>query len=98
MFIKYLTAIVSAIFIFLMVFILMALGLSLVMPSKWFDIVINLGLLSANIPSIISAIISSVAATYTFKASLHAKTGVLYRKKLNEKENSDKDSNAKCGK
>ena len=80
MFIKYLTAIISAIFIFFAVFLLLGLGLSIVIPSKWFDIYINLGLLTANIPSIISAVISAIAATYTFKASLHAKTGKLYRK------------------
>jgi hypothetical protein len=84
MFIKYITATVSSIFIFAAVFLLLGLGLSFVMPSKWFDIVINPGLLKANIPSILSAILAAVAATYTFKASLHSKTGRLYRKKSGE--------------
>ena len=87
---KYSTAIVSSIFIFFAVFLLLGLGLAAVVPAKWFDVYINLGLLEANIPSLISGIISAIAATYTFKASLHSKTGVLYRKKSNKENDSSK--------
>ena len=77
---KYATAIISAIFIFVMVFILMGIVFAWVFPKDWWQITINLGLLSANLPSMIAIILGGLAATATFRASLNAKTGKLYRK------------------
>jgi hypothetical protein len=50
--------------------------------------VLNLGILSANVPSIIAAVIASIAATHTFRASLRSKSFKLYRRKINKQDNS----------
>ena len=42
MLVKYIVAIVSSIFIFFAVFLLLGLVLASVIPGKWFDIYINL--------------------------------------------------------
>jgi hypothetical protein len=78
---KYLTALLSSIFVFLGVWLLSGLALSFVLPSRWWEIEIGIGLVRGNIPGIAAGVFGAIAATYTFKASLHAKTGRLYRKK-----------------
>jgi hypothetical protein len=78
---KYLTAIVGSIFILLAVSFLVGLVLLLIMPPTWSRAGIQIGALRANIPSLIGMILGCVAARYTFKASLHAKTGKLYTEK-----------------
>ncbi|MFX0201270.1 MAG: hypothetical protein ACFFCW_34565 [Candidatus Hodarchaeota archaeon] len=82
---KYITAILSGLFIFVCVGILSGTLLALICPKAWFGIELNLGLLSANIPSLITTVIAGVAATHTFRASLHAKTFKLYKRKRDEK-------------
>jgi len=81
---KYVTAILASIFIFLAVFVLIGLFLSVLFPRNWLEFNIELCTMTFNILSAIAFLLASVAATYTFKASLHAKTGKLYRMK-NEK-------------
>ncbi|MHC4156240.1 MAG: hypothetical protein ACYST6_15155 [Planctomycetota bacterium] len=78
---KYLTALLSSIFIFLGVWLLSGLALSFLLPSGWWQIEIGIGLARGNIPSILAGVLAAVAATHTFKASLRAKTGKLYKKK-----------------
>jgi hypothetical protein len=80
---KYVTAIVGSIFIFLAVSFLVGMVLLFIMPSTWTHAEIQIGALRANVPSLIGIILGCIAARYTFKASLHAKTGKLYTKKDN---------------
>jgi hypothetical protein len=83
---KYITAILSSLFIFVCVGILSGILLALVCPKSWFGIELNLGLLSTNFPSLIAIVIAGVAATHTFRASLHGKTFRLYKSKRNGKD------------
>lgn len=85
---KYVIAIISSLFMFICVGILIGILLALICPKDWFDIVLNLGILSANVPSIIAAVIASIAATHTFRASLRSKSFKLYRRKINKQDNS----------
>lgn len=78
---KYVTALLSSIFIFLGVCFLSGLVFIYVMPSVWWHTEIGVGSIRANIPSLVAVLMGAIAATYTFKASLHAKTGRLYKKK-----------------
>ena len=82
---KYIAAILSGLFIFVFVGLLSGILLALICPKAWFEIELNLGLLSANIPSLITIVIAGVAATHTFRASLRAKTFKLYKRKSDEK-------------
>lgn len=78
---KYVTAILASIFIFLGVSFLAGLILLSVIPPAWTQVGVQIGLLRANIASLISIIFGGIVATYTFRASLSSKTGRLYRKK-----------------
>jgi hypothetical protein len=82
---KYITPIFASIFMFLAVSFLVGLIVTFVLPSKWAQYEIQIDLLRANIPSLIGAITGGFTATYTFKASLRAKTGRLYRDEKNKK-------------
>jgi len=82
---KYVIPIISSVFIFICVGILVGILLALICPKAWFDIVLDLGLLSANVPSIIATVIASIAATHTFRASLRAKSFKLYKRKRDGK-------------
>jgi len=84
---KYVTAIFSALFVFICVVILSGILLALICPKTWFGIEINLGLLTTNVPSLIAAAIASLAATHTFRASLRAKTFRLYKRKGDKRDN-----------
>ena len=81
---KYVVAIISSVFMFICVGILVGILLALICPKAWFDIVLDLGLLSANVPSIIATVIAGIAATHTFRASLRAKSFKLYKRKRYE--------------
>ena len=78
---KYVVAILSSVFIFIAVGILVGIILGLTFPKAWCSIVLNVGLFSANLPALIAAIIAGLAATHTFRASLRAKSFKLYKKK-----------------
>jgi hypothetical protein len=78
---RYITALVSSVFMFLATTLLSGVVLIAVLPLNWRGPVIQVGLLSANLPSLLAMLLGSITATYTFKASLHSKTGKLYRKK-----------------
>jgi hypothetical protein len=80
-FLKYVTALISGVLMFVLSFVIIGLILNIILPEKLYDVKINLYLLKANIISFISLIIGGIIATATFKASLNAKTGRLYRKK-----------------
>ena len=83
---KYFTAILSALFIFVCVGVLSGMLLTLICPKAWFGIEINFGLLSTNVPSLIAIVIAGVAAIHTFRASLRAKSFRLYKSKRNGKD------------
>lgn len=83
---KYVTAMLSAVFIFICVGLLSGIFLALVCPKSWFEIELNLGFLTTNVPSLIAILIASSAATHTFRASLRAKTFKLHQKKRDEKD------------
>ena len=83
-FMKYVVAMISSVFIFICVGILVGILLALICPKSWFDTVLDLGFLSANVSSIIAAFIASLAATHTFRTSLRAKSFKLYKKKVDK--------------
>ena len=82
---RYFTAILSGLFIFVCVGILSGILLVLNCPKTWFGIELNLGLLTTNVPSLIAVVIASLAATHTFQASLRAKTFRLYKRRADKK-------------
>jgi len=82
---RYVTAILSALFIFVGVGFLSGILLALICPKAWSGIEVNLGFLSTNVPTLIAIVIASGAATHTFRASLRAKTFRLYKKKSDGK-------------
>ena len=63
---------------FFVVWFLLGLIFLFVMPASWREI--ETGFVEGGIPSLLAFILAGMGATYTFKASLHAKTGKLYRK------------------
>lgn len=77
---RYVTALLSGLLIFLCVWFLSGLILVHLVPHNWWDTEIGFGLMRGNIPSIIAAILAAIAATHTFRASLHSKSGRLYKK------------------
>ena len=83
---KYITAIISGLFIFVCMGLLLGTLVALVCPKAWFSIEIDFGLLSTNIPSIIVIVIASLTATHTFRASLHAKSFRFYKLKRKRKD------------
>jgi len=78
---KYSVALLSSVFMFIAVLLLTLFLLAMVLPAKWQQFEITIGGLTGNIPGIIGLFLGCLAAAYTFKASLNAKTGKLYRKK-----------------
>ena len=82
---KYVTALLSALFIFVCAGFLSGILLTLICPKAWFGIELNLGFLTTNVPSVIAILVASGAATQTFRASLRAKAFRLYKKKSDEK-------------
>ena len=76
---KYITPILAGIFMFFAVGLLSALVLAVVMPSKWWNIYLEIGSLQANIPSLVAMLLGSLAATHSFRATLKAE-GKNYRK------------------
>jgi len=78
---KYFTALLSSLFIFLCVWLLASLGFSLILPSRWSELEIGIGLIRGNLLGLLGGLLGAIAATFTFKASLQAKTGRLYIKK-----------------
>ncbi len=83
---KYVAAIISSFIIFVAVWFLSVLLLIMVFPVSWCQFEITIGFITANLPSLIGLFIGTIAAKYTFTASLHAKTGELYRKKKSNKD------------
>ncbi len=82
--VKYLSAVISAVFILLATSIVSEIILMLILPERVRDIYVTIGLLEANIPSLLAIFIGAVAATLSFKASFKAKTGRLYIKRKDE--------------
>jgi uncharacterized membrane protein len=76
--IKYIFAVCSGLFMFLASSLLAGLVFMFVLPRNFWEIKIHLGLLDANLPSLISFFIGSIVGTMSFKASFNAKTGRLY--------------------
>lgn len=80
---RYFTAIISGLFIFVAVFLIVSLILAFITPGLA-EVHLNIGLIEGNLIGLIAFLLSTIAATMTFKASLHAKTGRLYTKKTAE--------------
>lgn len=72
---KYVVAVAGSLIIFVGTGLILGLILAMICPASWSQTYINLGLLSANIPSLIAFVIASLAATHSFRASLRLKTG-----------------------
>jgi hypothetical protein len=72
---KYVVAAVGSLIIFIGAGLVSGLVLVMICPISWRETYINLGLFSANIPSLIAFAIASLAATHSFRASLRLKTG-----------------------
>jgi hypothetical protein len=81
---RYVTGVLSSIFMFLAVGFLCALALSFLLPAHWVQMEIRIGSLGGNLPSVAGVLLGALAATYTFRASLKAKTGRLYRRPKRE--------------
>jgi hypothetical protein len=86
---KYITAILSGLFMFVCVGFLFGILLALICPKAWFGIELNLGLLSTNLPTLIAIVIAGLVATHTLRASLQGKTFRLYKKKSNKEDASN---------
>ncbi|MGD0077748.1 MAG: hypothetical protein ABSB91_03865 [Sedimentisphaerales bacterium] len=71
---RYVVAVVGSLIIFIGTGLILGLILAMICPISWSQTYINLGLLSANIPSLIAFVIACLAATHTFRASLRIKT------------------------
>ncbi len=82
---RYVTAVLASVFMFLAVGFLGALALSFVLPRSWAHMEIRVGLLTGNPPSVAGVFLGALAATHTFRASLKAKTGRLYRREPKHK-------------
>jgi membrane associated rhomboid family serine protease len=82
---KYIAALISGAIIFVAVWFLVGFLVAVVLPANWRHLEITLGGFTANLPSLIGLIIGIFAARHTFKASLRAKTGRLYRKPKSNK-------------
>ena len=76
---KIFVAIVSSLFIFLLVWFLSSMLIAVLWNYSQKQVVI--GSLVTDISSLIGLALAGLAATQTFKASLKAKTGRLYRRK-----------------
>jgi hypothetical protein len=76
---RYVTAVIGSLFMFLAVTLLSGLLLMFVLPRDWAEIEVIVGPTSGNLVSIIAFTFGGIAATHTFRASLKARTGRLYR-------------------
>ncbi len=74
---KYLVALVSSFLMFVFTWLLVAVPLAVWVPVTQQQIVFEY--LVTNIASLVGFIIGGLVATQTFRASLKAKTGKLYR-------------------
>jgi hypothetical protein len=81
---RYVTAVLSSVFMFLAVGLLCALALLFILPAHWAQMEVRIGSLGANMPSLAGLFLGALAATYTFRASLKARTGRLYRRPKRE--------------
>ncbi len=88
---KYLAALLSSALVLVAIWFLVGFLISVVFPGNWRYLEITIGGLTANLPSLIGLVIGIFAARHTFRASLHAKTGRLYRKKKSKKDEQPSD-------
>ncbi len=79
---KYVTATISAIFIFIIVWFLSGMILILIMPDALRN---ALGYYGGILYGLVVFILSATAGAYTFKTSLHAKSWKLYRNQKSKK-------------
>lgn len=85
---KYIVAFISSFLMFLLTWLLVAIPLAVLVPYTQKQIVFEY--LITNIASLVGFIVGGLVATQTFRASLKAKTGKLYREDQedgSEKEN-----------
>lgn len=79
---RMIVGLLSSIFMFVFTWFLSGMLIVLVLPFSRKEIVI--GSLTTNIAGLIALIIAGLVATQTYRASLNAKTGRLYKKKSKE--------------
>ena len=75
---KMIVALLSSIFMFVVTWFISSMIIAMVWSYSRTEITI--GFLTTNIAGLLSLIIASLVARQTFRASLHAKTGKLYKK------------------
>jgi len=71
---KYVVAVAGSLIIFIGAGLVSGIVLAMICPKHWWETYIDLGLLSANIPSLIAFVIASLAATHSFRSSLLVKS------------------------
>ena len=76
---RYVVAIVASIFMFAATWFLSGLVLLFVLPERWSQISLSVGGLQGNLVSVLGAVVGGAVAVHTFRASLKAKTGRLFR-------------------
>lgn len=79
---KKIVALLSSVFMFVVTWFISSMLIALVWSYSRTEITI--GFLTANLAVLLSLIIAVLVAIQTFRASLHSKTGKLYRKKGGE--------------
>jgi len=75
---KYISAVCAGLFMFLGGSLLAGLAFIFILPRSFWEINIHLGLIDANLPSLMAVFIGSIVGMMSFKASFNAKTGRLY--------------------
>lgn len=83
---KILVAFISSFIMFVMTWLLVAIPLAVLIPYTQKQIVVEY--MVTNIASLVGFILGGLVATQTFRASLKAKTGKLYREE--EEDDSEK--------
>ncbi|MBC8481466.1 MAG: hypothetical protein H8D47_02220 [Planctomycetes bacterium] len=78
---KYITAFLASLFMFAAIWFVLGFTFSVVMPVSWSNIIIKMGPVVTNIPYLAAMVLGGGVATYTFRASLHAKSFKLYKNK-----------------
>ena len=78
---KYITAFLASLFMFIAIWFVLGFAFSTLMPVSWSGIIIKIGPLITNIPNLVAMVLGGGVATYTFRASLNAKSFKLYRNK-----------------
>jgi len=77
---RYVVAIAASAFMFAATWFLSGLVLLFVFPERWSQMNLSIGGLHGNLAGILGALIGAAAAVHTFRTSLTARTGRLFRR------------------